>query len=87
MKPLPRQCLFDLAIVATGDADQAINIAINNNISITSELSLDQDIIVEELSNKITQLYNTNSHPATALTEQFQGGINYMGIEIDFIVS
>lgn len=87
MKALDRQTLIDIAIISTGNADDAILIALNNDIALTDNINLDQDIIVNNVRNKTTQFYKTNSHPATAITEQFQGGINYMGIEIDFIVS
>ncbi len=92
MKAVDRQSLFDLAIQHAGAADDAIAIALENGLSLTDDIIPGQNInTTEPKANSITQYYATNQlQPATAVSTteiNLPGGINYMGIEIDFIVS
>ena len=90
------QSIFDIALQATGNADYALPIALSNGLCLTEQLT--PGIILEIPSDiyperEVLQVYREkNILPATATTAQQEainpfGGIGYMGIEIDFIVS
>lgn len=92
MKAVDRQSLFDLAIQHAGSAEAALLLALENGLSLTDDIIPGQNINTAETKpNSITQYYATNQlQPATAVSAteiNLSGGINYMGIEIDFIVS
>ena len=90
------QNLLDIAIQATGDAAEALALAIANGICLTDDLNVGQEITVPA---DITGDANTkafyrerNIHPATGVTTADETispfeGIEYWGIEIDFVVS
>lgn len=87
----PRQSLIDLALVYCGNADEALPLALMNSLSLTDEVT-DRTLEYPPLSNtKVARYFAINSQPATAIESspeaQPLGGINYMGIEIDFVVS
>ena len=68
MKLLDLQTIIDIAVMSTGDAAQAVDIAINNNISITDQVS---ELNVQPVDNIITQHYKRNNFaPATDYTEE-----------------
>lgn len=93
---LSGQSVEDIAVEVYGRADAALDVAVANGILPTAELVPGEvlilpDGVVEDGSN--VSYYSRNGyHPATAITKEDiesapYGGINYMGIEIDFIVS
>lgn len=95
---LNRQSLFDIAIQALGGVDAAFSLALENDLSLTDELTTGKIIDLSLIHttrggivNKVVVDYykNKESKPATGITEEqskFEG-IEFMGIEIDFIVS
>jgi len=87
-----KQSLFDVALQHLGDAQKALDLAVLNGRSLTDDLEPGEVIIFDETqkNRQMTQYYSVNAlQPATALSEtvDIPGGINFMGIEIDFIVS
>lgn len=87
-----KQSLLDIAILTTGKAEQAMQIAIKNGLPLSEDVQPGTILQTPEtIQNKQTvQYFNVNTiAPATALNEEtiVNGGINYMGIEIDFIIS
>lgn len=86
-----RQSLLDVAVQSSGKADEAILIAIENGLNLTDELIPGDSFEGIRTIDKtvVKSLASRNLKPATALSENdvVNGGINYMGIEIDFIVS
>ncbi|MCQ2250013.1 MAG: hypothetical protein MJZ66_02770 [Bacteroidales bacterium] len=94
MRTQPRQTLLDIALAACGSPEDAVQLAILHGLSLSQELTPGMDITPPRVSNgKVTAFFAITPQPATAITatpdsqpETF-GGINYMGIEIDFKVS
>jgi len=91
---LHHQSLLDLAIQHTGTAENAFDLALANNRSLTDDLEAGDWLVAnsQELkANKDILSYYTakNIQPATAITaavEQPQG-ISYWAIGINFIIS
>ena len=88
---LEGQSLLDIAIQCCGSAEAAYDIALLNNISITDDLAAGRELTIPASVNASVVTYYTQKgiRPATSLTDTDTvfGGIDYMGIEIDFIVS
>lgn len=90
-----RQCLLDLALIATGSVEGAVDIAVANGISLTSELDAGTELSIpgRVLDARVVEKYgNENVLPATEISAAERaacpyGGIGYMGIEVDFKVS
>ena len=90
-----RQTLFDIVIQVCGGLENVFSIALRNGLSITGDLYAGQQIEITpgDISQKRVASYLAarNIRPATALTSASEsispGGIGYMAIEIDFIVS
>ena len=92
-----RQCLLDLALQAMGSVEAALTIAQQNDLPFTASLaegtqlevtphilSTQRDVAVRHAAEGV--------HPATDLSARdavnlAQEGIEFMGIEIDFVVS
>lgn len=94
IKPLNRQSLLDIAIQECGDVEAAMEIASLNGISISDTPDTETELIIPKPRNeKNVALYRAKGvKPATDISTEEQdlatyGGIGYMGIEIDFIVS
>ena len=83
-----KQTLIDIAMQEYGDATQIFTIALLNGISVTDNLSDDQQLIVDDVTvnEVIDGLSSRNIQPASNAGNML-GGIGYMGIGIDFIVS
>ncbi|WP_407512763.1 hypothetical protein [Elizabethkingia miricola] len=87
---LHNQSLLDIAIQATGKAENAIFIAIANKISITDDLEPGTELLIPEVSEDldVKNYYRAkNVHPATAMKTagiNYPEGINYWEIENDF---
>ena len=90
------QSLLDIALQTTGDADNALQIALFNGLCLTESLISGTTLeIPSDLNTNVDvlEVYREKKIiPATAATSQQEalnpfGGIEYMGIEIDFIVS
>lgn len=87
-----RQTLLDIALQETGSAEQALQIAIDNNIPVTCKFKSGETLKVSaiEKGRDVLEVYHEKRIiPATApsIQQETLGGIEYMGIEIDFIVS
>jgi hypothetical protein len=94
MKVLEGQSIFDIAIQRCGSAEAAFDIALLNDLSITDDLTTGQELIVPYIANTSVADYYTRKHllPATGVTVDLEstitiGGLGYMAIGIDFIVS
>ncbi|CAA0158164.1 hypothetical protein [Tenacibaculum maritimum] len=94
---LNKQSFFDLSLIATGDANNALEIASFNSKNPSEFLSPGATIEVPEnltINEQIKDYYATNKlRPATAIGKDeidiIQGcqGIGCWAIEVDFIVS
>lgn len=90
-----RQTLFDLMIQECGSIENVFPVALRNELSITDDLHVGQQIEITpgDISQKRVASYLAarNIRPATALTSASEsispGGIGYMAVEIDFIIS
>lgn len=94
VKPLDRQSLLDIAIQTSGSVEAAFELAAKNDIAISEELARDAELETVAVVDKIvlSRYEARNIRPATEVSpEDMQrvpyGGIGFMGIEIDFIVS
>jgi hypothetical protein len=93
MRVLEGQSVFDIAVQTAGGVEAAFSLALANGVSLTDDLTAGQELATVTPANKpIAEYYaNKNIMPATGLTAEEQqatlGGIGYMGIGIDFIVS
>lgn len=89
------QCLTDIAIQYTGTADTLYEIAQANGMSASDDIESEEIEIPDELTGntRMKQHYETyHLNPATDLSAMDKqtnpyGGINYMGIEYNFIIS
>lgn len=90
------QNLLDIAIQATGDAAEALSIAISNGICLTDDLIVEQEIDIPddiEGDENVKAYYRDRGYkPATGVTPSDEStapfeGIEYWGIEYDFVVS
>ncbi len=88
---LEGQSLLDIAIQCCGSAEAAYDIAVLNGLSIADDLVAGRELSIPAAVKSSVVSYYTQKgiRPATALTDTDTafGGIDYMGIEIDFIVS
>ena len=94
IKILDRQSLFDVALQAAGSIEAAIIIAVENNVSISSEVAgMELQTVITPIDTIVTKQYTVHGViPATDITAKNSedipyGGINFMGIEIDFIIN
>jgi hypothetical protein len=93
MRVLESQSIFDAALQECGGVESAFALALENGVSLTDDLAAGQELATVTAANKpIAEYYkNRNILPATGLTAEDKqatlGGIGYMGINIDFIVS
>lgn len=90
MKTLSRQSLLDIALQETGSVEQALNIAKYNNIRLTDDIEAGTELQMPSANQNTALKYFTLNQvkPATAIdTDIPTGGINYMAVQLDFIVS
>ena len=94
VKVKDRQNLLDMAVQIAGSMEAAFDLAVANGVSLTDTLDDGQilDTVAAENADTVRRYSVQGIQPATALDENdivalAQGGINFMGIEIDFIVS
>lgn len=87
------QNLLDLAIINTGDVTRCFEIAMLNNIPVSSDLNIEDEIAMPSnvINTDVVSIFNSKNQPATAFTEQNDapqlGGIGYMRIGGNFKVS
>lgn len=87
MKASNNQCLHDIAALSTGTVASVFEIAAANDVSITSPTLKQYDYTIPTTAttdNKaLKTIQNKDIHMGTM---EWQGGIGYMQIEINFIV-
>lgn len=85
------QTFFDKVLECTGNVENAFEMALLNNLSITEDLVIGNVLVKSEVTNKrITNIFNEKNKPATAFSLQMmeeKTGIDYMIIETNFIVA
>jgi hypothetical protein len=87
-KVIAEQSLFDIAILVGGSIESVFDIAMQNNLSITGEMSAGQTVATSQIEgNQITDYYRVKGIMPTTGSVDLPGGIGYMGVEIDFAVS
>lgn len=91
VKVLPYQSLADITVRYTGSVENLYEIAVANGLTLDEELVPGTEIeIPDELEKDaaVVRVYENNRlDPASALTaDSVLGGIDYMGIQIDFWV-
>lgn len=84
------QSIFDVAVEQTGTIESAFEIAEANGLALSDSLQADQVVEINAVTqNDILKGYfaskTLNSHVDTIADKL--GGIGYMGIKINFIVS
>lgn len=94
VKVKDRQSLLDMAVQTSGSMEAAFGLAAANGVSLTDTLADGQvlDTVAAENADTVRRYSVQGIQPATALSEEkmaalAQEGINFMGIEIDFVVS
>lgn len=95
---LNRQSLLDMAIQECGSLDSIFSLAERNNMAITDDLPAGKELeyALEDITQKhvVISLTNQGIKPATAISsdllsdgELLLEGVEFWGIEYDFIVS
>lgn len=90
---IEKQNLYDIALQETGDILAVFDIAAENGLSVTSEMSPGDELIIPEGvdgNREILAYYTMNGiRPATGAIEDAEilEGIDYWYIDIDFIIS
>ena len=89
---LQGQSLFDIACQNLGLAEEAISIALLNGISVTDDLPVGRNFELPSITNKAIATYYANKGlmPATGITNtevSTLGGLGFMALGIDFIIS
>jgi len=91
MRVLAGQSILDVAIQHAGSIEAAFELATRNDISLSDELTASEELLeTEKVRADIVDYYTRRGFkPATGetLIGDNKGGIEFMGIEIDFIVS
>lgn len=94
VKAKDRQSLPDMALQTAGSMEAACRLAQANDVSITDPLQEGQVLTTTTVENadNVRRYAAQHIEPATApdaeeMTSLVQEGIDFMGIEIDFIVS
>ncbi len=85
----PGQNILDLLVRDQGSIENLFEVVWDNGISPTEECEVGTVLEIEELDNEVTRYFDLKgADPATnAPTGVASGGINYMGVEVDFLVS
>lgn len=88
---LDGQTIFDVAVQHTGNVANAAKIAQANNISVNDDLVTGAVLTIPdgvEVDDKTSRYFETSrTKPTTGdVGDQVPSGIDFMGIEIDFIV-
>ena len=94
LKVYERQSMLDVAVQHSGGIESVFDLAFSNGLSITDDINPYDSLLGCEsiVDSDIVDYYsNKGIVPFTAptvddLTQHPVGGINFMGIEIDFIV-
>lgn len=94
VKVKDRQSLLDIALQTAGSLDALFDLAVTNNVGITDAIPAGMPLeTATVIIPEVVYRYRVEGvKPATALDAEdrsllLREGINYMGIEIDFVVS
>ena len=94
INPLDRQSLIDVALQTRGSVEGALGMSIKNDIPVSGELAPDVELETAPVVDKLVlgRYEARGVRPATDISAEDlacvpYGGIGFMGIEIDFIVS
>ena len=94
IKPLDRQSLLDMAIQESGGIEAVMELSIRNDIAVSQELDAMTELEAAAIiDSKVVNRYQLQRiRPATEVTAEEMaavpyGGIGFMGVEVDFIVS
>jgi len=89
-----RQSIIDVTIQTAGDASAAFAFAMLNGLSITDDPVTDVELSeTDAVNNEVVVFYTNNSIiPATGITTTAENalieeGVEFWGIEYDFVVS
>lgn len=91
-----RASVLDMAYICGGNVDCAMSLCGENDISLSDDVEIDQILSCNRVNDanvhNLKRIREENIRPATALTAEDMvacpyGGINYMGVDIDFVVS
>lgn len=88
-----RQTMLDVQIIACGSLEGVIKTSALNGIAVTDDLTDGQTLqVADVVLPSIAKIYaNRGYSPATAIDDSAGnvrvGGIGYMAVDIDFIVS
>lgn len=83
------QSLFDIALQHCGAMEAAFDIALANGLSLTDELMPGQTLALPQKTYDadVAAYYSVNSiQPASAITPENLGGIDFWIVEHDFII-
>jgi hypothetical protein len=85
------QCLVDIAMQESGAVDAVVSLAMLNDVEITKDFSAGESVVLGGVLNtRVSAVFKDNGlFPAsnTVSDEIEPGGIGYMIIALDFIVS
>lgn len=89
-----RQSLLDMAVQTSGSMEAAFDLSVANDVSLTEVLAEGHVLNTVAAVNAATvRRYSVQGiRPATALSDEEMAalgeeGVNFMGIEIDFVVN
>lgn len=88
-----RQSLLDVQLIASGTLEGIIGLCALNGLALTDELSDGQELVTGDVGEpRVVATYQNRRHsPATAIdsttSDLMPGGIGYMAVGVDFIVS
>lgn len=94
VNPKREQSLLDLALQHCGAMEAAVDIAQLNGLSLTDDVDTSRDIALPAVTNRavVAHYAARGIRPATAVTMDEEtgtklGGIGYMAINVDFMIS
>ena len=85
------QWLGDITVRESGDLSSVVEMAVDNDISVTENMTIGSELVKPEAINRrVMNYYEINNiYPATAMEREpgTPGGIGYMAVGVTFIVS
>jgi hypothetical protein len=85
------QWLGDIVVREAGSIEALVEMAINNDLSITDKMTAGSPVLQSTpVNRRVMNYYNINNiHPATSMKTDGRSfrGIGYMAVDITFIVS
>lgn len=81
------QTLLDFATQNGGAVSELFNVAVANGTGITDSVAAGTELAVETAQKRTSQFYQNNELDITTNEANVQGGIGYMQIGTNFIVS